>query len=458
MALRQLVGRVVSTLGDAYGHRDIAEVCERLGLPTPPGKDEASKRERFERSFAALPDDELPTVAHRLLDQGQGDAATRNAIQDILWAPHSTLEIPRRTRHEIARDLDLDHLVHRPGRFRELLDRLWVLDDDPFSGWLSGPGHGLGARSDQHVFRSRGDRTVEELFEQLGAFDAGDARFVRFLEGLVRADVIPDEQTQRWVVDIINPHLHAVAAELREVGDDGGYPVFHVVSTRSARTGQPKTLIFATLAKPDIRFGDVLDNDMEILSDPDDVLAYDCPISADGLLWRDLQTWWQATRDIPDDAEAKRSLYKRLVRSLPEPEISPPQRHLFDLYHEIHGPAVHNLPALLPEVWLHWDPKTVRERGREALLRFRMDFLLLLPRGQRVVLEVDGSQHYTRNGQPDPATYAAGMRGDRELKLSGYEVFRFGAYELRDRDRARLGLEEFFAALFQRFGVSPLSG
>ncbi|GII32896.1 hypothetical protein [Planotetraspora mira] len=50
------------------------------------------------------------------------------------------------------------------------------------------------------------------------------------------------------------------------------------------------------------------------------------------------------------------------------------------------------LPALLPEVWLHWDPKTVRARGTEALLRFRMDFLLLLSRGQRVVLEVDGRQ------------------------------------------------------------------
>ncbi|MFB7225150.1 hypothetical protein [Streptomyces sp. NPDC056227] len=29
-------------------------------------------------------------------------------------------------------------------------------------------------------------------------------------------------------------------------------------------------------------------------------------------------------------------------------------------------------PALLPEVWLHWDPKTVEERGPEALLRSRM--------------------------------------------------------------------------------------
>ena len=33
-------------------------------------------------------------------------------------------------------------------------------------------------------------------------------------------------------------------------------------------------------------------------------------------------------------------------------------------------------------------------------------------------------------GRPDPAKYADGVCGDRELKLAGYEVFRFGATEL----------------------------
>ena len=77
---------------------------------------------------------------------------------------------------------------------------------------------------------------------------------------------------------------------------------------------------------------------------------------------------------------------------------------------------------------------TVRERGRDALLGHRMDFLLLLPHGQRVVLEVDGSHHYaTPDGKrPDATRYAANMPADRELKLDGYEVFRFGATELRD--------------------------
>jgi very-short-patch-repair endonuclease len=85
-----------------------------------------------------------------------------------------------------------------------------------------------------------------------------------------------------------------------------------------------------------------------------------------------------------------------------------------------------------------------------------MDFLLLLPHGQRVVLEVDGLHHYASpdGKRPDPTRYADGVRGDRDLKLSGYEVFRFGTAELHRRDQARNALQPFFADLFHRFEVS----
>jgi hypothetical protein len=87
-----------------------------------------------------------------------------------------------------------------------------------------------------------------------------------------------------------------------------------------------------------------------------------------------------------------------------------------------------------------------------------MDFLLLLPHAQRVVLEVDGSHHYaTPDGKrPDATRYAANMRADRELKLNGYEVFRFGAAELRDPASAHHLLQTFFTDLFRRFGVTPM--
>lgn len=306
----------------------------------------------------------------------------------------------------------------------------------------------------RHVLRNPGDWSTEDLFGELGAFEAGDAPVhpVPGGPGLRRRHPRRAHPAARR-----RDHKRAPAACGGRDAADGHRRRVPAVQrgVRTVRAGprQPEDLIFASPRKPDIRFASAVDNDIEIVTNADQVLVYDRPIGPGGLRWRDLQEWWQETRAVADEDDAKRSLYRALAGSLPA--SSPPQRNLFDLYHEIHGSAVPDLPALLPEVWLHWDPKTVQQRGRAALLRFRMDFLLLLPRGERIVLEVDGAHHYaTADGaRPDPARYADEMRGDRELKLAGYEVFRFGATELQDRDQARALLREFFADLFRRFGV-----
>ncbi|MER5324508.1 hypothetical protein [Streptosporangium roseum] len=47
------------------------------------------------------------------------------------------------------------------------------------------------------------------------------------------------------------------------------------------------------------------------------------------------------------------------------------------------------------------------------------------------------------------------MKGDRDLKISGYEVFRFGLDELDEPTQARPLLQRFFADLFDRFDVIP---
>lgn len=135
------------------------------------------------------------------------------------------------------------------------------------------------------------------------------------------------------------------------------------------------------------------------------------------------------------------------------PQNSPPQTLLFRAFFEGFHRAVPFLPALLPEVWLHWDPRTVKERGPDALLRFRMDFLLLLPQGVRVVIEVDGKHHYAdATGSADVQRYAHMVKVDRELKFAGYEVFRFGAAELQ-APTAKADVKTFFEALFKRYGV-----
>ena len=137
-------------------------------------------------SFAALPDAALAHVATNLLSNMQIDARSRNAIQDTVWAGRNSPAIEKPTRRNIARDLDLANLVIRHDRFIDLLDHLWVLDDNPFGEFL-GAKSSLRDRINQHVCRNPGDWSPETLFDELGAFEASDRRFALFLEGLASA-------------------------------------------------------------------------------------------------------------------------------------------------------------------------------------------------------------------------------------------------------------------------------
>ncbi|MFJ4320666.1 hypothetical protein ACIP46_36100 [Streptomyces lavendulae] len=46
------------------------------------------------------------------------------------------------------------------------------------------------------------------------------------------------------------------------------------------------------------------------------------------------------------------------------------------------------------------------------------------------------------------------VAADRDLKLKGYEVFRFGHDELEEARDAQTLMEGFLPALFQRFEIS----
>ena len=119
-----------------------------------------------------------------------------------------------------------------------------------------------------------------------------------------------------------------------------------------------------------------------------------------------------------------------------------------------------DLPALIPQVYLHYDPYT-RKSGKQsgALYRQRMDFLLLAPDRSRIVIEVDGVQHYGRENPPDehgrithtavPRLYSEMVAEDRRLRLAGYEVYRFGGWELSQPHGEQL-LTDFFDDLLKR--------
>lgn len=390
----------------------------------------------------------------------------RNQIEDVLWAGQAPLVLEK-TRRELALAVDIEDLVIDADKFEALLDRWWVLgESSPFDDFFpstptTGPSFPLDnifppadkLRKDirRHVFRNS-DWDTERLLESLGAFTAVDRRFVGFVAELVSHQVLVRESNQRRVVEAMASVLRDARLELREIDTDGGYPVFGLVPIGHQSSG-PKNLIFASTGKPDLRLSNSVDNEIELLDNGVDVLVFDDPVSTDtGLTWRNLQKWWSRGHLGQDDDAAKRALYRRLRMSIPR--SSPPQQRLFDLYYKILGSRAPDLPALLPEVWLHWDHRTVAQRGAQALLGQRMDFLLLGPHHSRIVLEVDGESHYTDSaGRPSPAAYGRHTQQDRRMRLRGYDVYRFGGAELSDEAKASALLIEFFDALFERYGI-----
>lgn len=77
-----------------------------------------------------------------------------------------------------------------------------------------------------------------------------------------------------------------------------------------------------------------------------------------------------------------------------------------------------------------------------------MDFLLLFSHQGRVVIEIDGQQHYSVDSQAMPRLYAEMVSEDRKLRLAGYEIYRFGGYELQEPLGDKVVIEFFQAEVF----------
>ncbi len=165
-------------------------------------------------------------------------------------------------------------------------------------------------------------------------------------------------------------------------------------------------------------------------------------------MWVDLVEWWAELQGKPIGQEQAHQLKTRLFNSL----ASEPEKILFECYYKaMPGKLKRKLPALVPQVYLHYDPYSIKQYGIQYLLRQRMDFLLLLSGSKRIVIEVDGIQHYSEGTIAKPGKYAEMVSLDRELKLLGYEVYRFGGYELAAGNEPMI--VDFFEKLFKKHNL-----
>ncbi|MER5864568.1 hypothetical protein [Kitasatospora sp. NPDC002040] len=245
----------------------------------------------------------------------------------------------------------------------------------------------------------------------------------------------------RGISQYCSPVLEELADLERRTADSGYRGV----------NGDLRNIIFAVLRKPELVWVDMAQGIFTITRNAEHCLFYDRPITADGVTASDLLTWWSGrdgTYHLSTQEQLKQ-FQDRLVRSCPD---SPPERILLRAYWAFaHRRGFAEVPAIFPQVYLHYDPVTQEDRdrngGRVIPAQVR-DFMLFLPGGKRIILEVDGKTHYTtRDGAASPEVYAKTVKADRTNRLRGYEVYRFGGFEFLDDQQPAKMLADFFADL-----------
>lgn len=281
----------------------------------------------------------------------------------------------------------------------------------------------------------------------------GDEALLAFLAEMLHPAVRLDSSEVEQLRTFFNSVLIHDGYELVKIDEISGAPVFAPRRIGSGVRGAMKNLIFAAIGpKPKIVLDDAVNNDLRIVQNEKGCLVYDRPLAAHGLTWAELTDWW-ADREGMNGAAASDislSLYRRLDRSLGNNDA---ERRILRRYAQRYIRLGPEIPALIPQVYLHYDPYT-RTRylpGASPLGRQRMDFLLLLPHHVRVVIECDGKQHYADDdGKASPRRYAKMVAEDRELRLKGYEIYRFGGDELVDSPTSIQMLDDFFDRLASR--------
>ncbi|MFP2904088.1 hypothetical protein ACLESD_03240 [Pyxidicoccus sp. 3LFB2] len=404
-----------------------------------------------------LQDNELIDLGKRCVTNLPPDGRTRR-IEDMIWwiEAGGRQEISEVTRLNLAQAFDGKILspLHDTSSF---LERFGF---DPAGGLLL-----------YTFFPDKKPSCDIDALKTFGFFSWSDRRVLDFVETLVRPEIRRGAEQAEWVA-LLNTHLRPDGVHLRESGTISGHATYSAQRIRLTHHGRPKNIIFASSEKgfkPILGLSDALDNDIKALENEETCLIYDDPIPDDGLSWKTLGEWWARKQGIANPEDARRNLGSRLKESL----ASEPERLFFSTYfHTMRARLEDKLPALLPQVYVHYDPKTAEERGNQRkFLIQRMDFLLLLPENRRVVIEIDGKQHYSVDRLPEPYDFVGGItdapmskipmilpspriyadtaRSDRELRLRGYEVYRFGGYELYRKSDGEELVSSFLETLFR---------
>ena len=312
------------------------------------------------------------------------------------------------------------------------------------------------------------------FYSEFGLLEVSDEIFIKFLQeymnpSYIRRQPVYDEDDELNGYEDKNPLCEKAINEglalvgLEFVGNVDEYGVKrYVVQNKIQVPSAPiQNIIFASSGKkPDIVINNALENRVEI-RDVGDALVYSDGIPKEGITWLGLADWYKQFE--PDDTQNK--LAVKLEASLD----SAPEKLFFRTYCEYIIKNGRELPALIPQVYLYYDPKTKNERGDDVVFEHqRMDFMMILSPEHRIVIEIDGIQHYAENQNisgtyykcANVDKYASMVKAHREMSLNGYDVYRFGGKELyvkegQSDEEAKKVVIDFFDGLFKKYRLLP---
>ena len=320
------------------------------------------------------------------------------------------------------------------------------------------------------------DYPINYLFDTIVDYiNLSDEEFVYFIEQYVSPNInrtrwIEDEEKYERInnselVDLLNKYLEHDGYKLVIKDTIGDKNFYECISTKTGVKGSVKNIIFAAQYKPEIVFDDALNNDIRITKNAHACLIYNKPILRNGVMWSELVEWYAEEQKIVEDKE--KSFLRRLCSCLDTSfketgKKSGPETWMLQAYYELKQELKIDLPALIPQVYLYYDPLTIKQRGYKLFEHQKMDFLMIISHSARIVIEIDGKQHYSTNGAADPKLYSEMVKAQREMSLYGYDVYRFGGYEFINADTNTEAkklvikeLKQFFVRLFKKYNVIP---
>ena len=209
------------------------------------------------------------------------------------------------------------------------------------------------------------------------------------------------------LVEVINRYIDHDGYKLVVKDTIDNKDFYECISTRVGVQGQVKNIIFAAKYKPEIAFDDALNNDIRITRNENHCLIYNRSIPSSGVMWNDLVEWYAAENNLTDGQNPEVAFITRLCDCLDTSfkangAKAGPETWMLQAYYNLKKELGIDLPARIPQVYLYYDPQTLKQRGYKLFEHQKMDFLMILSHKDRVVIEIDGKQYYAEGSTASP--------------------------------------------------------